>query len=55
MLIPTLYVGSFAYLVADEVHGWGLVRSLDDRTLEVLTVIYWPLIWLVQNLPFAGF
>jgi hypothetical protein len=45
-LLPVLYVGSFAFLVADDWFGWGVYQTFDDRTTEVLEVVYGPLIWL---------
>ena len=49
-LVPLLYVGSFAFLVLDEWYGFGFLDSLDDGTIEMLVVVYWPLIWLHQAL-----
>lgn len=48
--LPILYVGSFAYLLADSLNEWGLCNSLDERTLAAMEIFYWPLIWLFERL-----
>lgn len=47
-LLPVLYVGSFALLVLDERFEGPFLRSLDERSIEIVVVIYWPLIWLYE-------
>jgi hypothetical protein len=49
-LLPLLYVGSFAYLTADAWNNWGVMDSMDQGTVEVLSDFYWPLIWTCQRL-----
>ena len=48
-LLPLLYLGSFALLFADVWFGWGLGASLDSQTVDVINVIYWPLILLADR------
>jgi hypothetical protein len=53
LVLALFYFGFFAFAVADDWFGWGLLEpDLDDRTSEILYVVYWPLIhlymWLGQ-------
>lgn len=43
-LLPLLYVGSFAVLLADSRYKGPILRSLDRRVLLGLELFYWPLI-----------
>ncbi|HEV7281108.1 MAG TPA: hypothetical protein VGN57_12965 [Pirellulaceae bacterium] len=47
-LLLFAYVGSYAYVLADSTFEWGLLASLDPRTLRVLEVVYWPLGYILQ-------
>lgn len=47
-LLPLLYVGSFAILITDSLYEGPILRSLDERTLEFLEYVYWPLIVLYE-------
>ena len=47
-LLPILYVVSFALLLADSLYEGPVLRSLDERALEFLEYVYWPLIVLYE-------
>ena len=49
VLLPFLYVGSFAYLYADAQNRWGLMDSVDNRTFDAFHDFYWPLVWICQG------
>lgn len=46
ILLPIVYVGVFAFFVADEMLDLGYWDALDDQTEYVLQIIFWPLIQL---------
>ena len=48
-LLPLLYIGSFAYLTFDAWNHWGVMDSLDPRTVETLSAFYAPLIWFCEE------
>lgn len=46
-LLAVLYVGSYAVLLVGDVYDWDVVERMDERVLEVVQFVYWPLIQIV--------
>lgn len=42
-LVLIVYVGSYAFLVANGIHGWEFVPPMEDRTIWLLQLLYYPL------------
>ena len=49
LLPPLLYVGSFVLLVLDEEYDGLILKSLDERTIDLVVTVYWPLIWFCET------